>query len=128
MATIQDYTAKKTGSRSGKTSIPPAAKSLTKAADPLTYGVGLIQNLGQLTDAKLTGPLHALVVMFASGSPRDVVQVCQEILSEQLRIGPSAAKIDLDAILEGITKFSIKRSQELPGPTRYSRTRKGQET
>lgn len=54
--------------------------------------------------------------MFASGSPRDVIQVCQEILSEQLRIGPSAAKIDLDAILKGIAKFSIKRSQELLAP------------
>lgn len=80
------------------------------------FSSGKVQNLGQLTDAQLAGPLHALVVMFANGSPRDMIRVCQEILSEQLRIGPLAAKIDLDAILEGITKFSVKRSQELLAP------------
>jgi hypothetical protein len=50
---------------------------------------------------------------FAKGSPRDMIRVCQEILSEQLRIDPAAEKIGPEAVIEGITKFSGKRSEEL---------------
>jgi hypothetical protein len=77
------------------------------------FSEGRVKDLSQLTDADFAEPLHALVVMFANGSPRDMIRVCQEILSEQLRIDPSAEKIDPNAVLAGITKFSIKRSQEL---------------
>ena len=77
------------------------------------FSDGKVKDLGQLTDAELAGPLHALVVLFAKGSPRDMIRVCQEILSEQLRIKPSAEKIGIDAVVEGVTKFSSKRSREL---------------
>jgi hypothetical protein len=77
------------------------------------FSNGNVEDLGQLTDAQLADPLHSLVVLFANGSPRDMIRVCQEILSEQLRIDPASEKIGLDAVLEGITKFSTKRSQEL---------------
>jgi hypothetical protein len=52
------------------------------------FSGGKVQDLGQLTDADFAEPLHTLVVLFAKGSPRDMIRVCQEILSEQLRIDP----------------------------------------
>jgi predicted transcriptional regulator len=42
-----------------------------------------------------------------------MIRVCQEILSEQLRIDPAAGNIGFEAVIEGVTKFSGKRSQEL---------------
>jgi hypothetical protein len=77
------------------------------------FSEGKVKDLGQLTVADLAEPLHALVVLFAKGSPRDMIRVCQEILSEQLRIDPSAKDIGLDAVVEGVTRFSGKRSREL---------------
>ncbi len=77
------------------------------------FSNGKVGNLAQLTDADLAEPLHIIVVMFANGSPRDMIRVCQEILSEQLRIDPNSERISGTAILEGITKFSQNRTQEL---------------
>jgi predicted transcriptional regulator len=77
------------------------------------FSNGSVEDLGQLTDAELADPLHSSVVLFANRSPRDMIRVCQEILSEQLRMDPESKKIGIDAVLEGITKFSAKRSQEL---------------
>ena len=77
------------------------------------FSEGNVTNLGQLADSDLAEPLHAIVVLFASGSPRDMIRVCQEILSEQLRLDPESGKIGLDAIFDGIRKFTGKRTQEL---------------
>jgi predicted transcriptional regulator len=77
------------------------------------FSGGKVDDLGQLTDANLAEPLHFIIVLFANGSPRDMIRVCQEILSEQLRIDPSSKNLGYEALREGITKFSVKRSQEL---------------
>jgi hypothetical protein len=77
------------------------------------FSSGQVEDLGQLADAELARPLHFLVVLFAAGSPRDMVRVCQDILSEQLQVGPEDNRIGLQAILLGIDKFSTRRANEL---------------
>jgi hypothetical protein len=55
----------------------------------------------------------------ALAKPRDMIRICQEILSEQLQLNPESAKIEVHAILQGIAKFSTKRAQELLSPQVY---------
>ena len=80
---------------------------------PEVFSRGKVKDLGELTDANLARPLHLLVVLFAGGSPRDMIRICQDILSEQLQVGPEEEKIGLQAILLGIEKFSTRRAREL---------------
>jgi len=80
------------------------------------FSGGRVKDLSNLTDAKLAKPLQYLVVLFAFGSPRDMIRICQEILSEQLRLDPSSERFGVGAIIEGILKFSKQRAQEVAGP------------
>lgn len=75
-----------------------------------------VTNLGQLTEADLAAALQFTVVAFASGSPRDMIRACQEILSEQLQLNPDSEMIGARAILGGISKFSTHRAKELIPP------------
>jgi len=72
-----------------------------------------VRNLSQLTNADLAEPLQKVVVLFASGSPRDMIRVCQDIISEQLQINPGSDQIGLEAIVKGISTFSSRRANEL---------------
>jgi hypothetical protein len=78
-----------------------------------------VLDLSQLTNADLAKPLHFLVVLFAAGSPRDMIRICQEILAEQLQINPDSTVIEVDAVVQGISKFCTRRAQELLPPQIY---------
>ena len=80
------------------------------------FSGGKVKSLSDLTDAKLASPLQYFVVLFAFGSPRDMIRICQEILSEQLRIDPASARIGVRAIVDGILKFCKQKAQEIAGP------------
>jgi len=77
------------------------------------FSGGKVTDLGQLTNAELAAPLQTTVILFASGSPRDMIRVCQEILSEQLQLDPNSERIGIDAIMKGISAFSERRAGEL---------------
>jgi hypothetical protein len=72
-----------------------------------------VKDLRQLTDAALADPLQLLVVLFANGSPRDMIRICQYILSEQLQLDTDSEKIGIAAIEQGIGKFAGQRTREL---------------
>jgi hypothetical protein len=74
-----------------------------------------VKTLSDLTNAKLASPLQYLVVLFAFGSPRDMIRICQEMLSEQLRTDPSSERLEANAIVKGILKFSKQKAHELAG-------------
>lgn len=78
-----------------------------------------VHDLSQLTNAELAQPLHFLVVLFAEGSPRDMIRICQEIVAEQLQINPDSTSIEIDAIAQGISKFCIRRASEILSPAIY---------
>lgn len=79
------------------------------------FSSGQVKSLSDLTNETLAAPLQHLVVNFAYGSPRDMIRVCQEILSEQLRLDPTSERFGAEAILKGILKFSKQRAQEIGG-------------
>jgi len=79
------------------------------------FSAGQVKSLSDLTNENLASPLQHLVVMFANGSPRDMIRACQEILSEQLRADPTSERFGLEAIVKGLLKFSKQRGQEIGG-------------
>jgi hypothetical protein len=48
-----------------------------------------------------------------------MTRICQEILAEQLRINPDSTVIELDAVVQGISKFCTRRAQEVLPPQIY---------
>jgi hypothetical protein len=48
------------------------------------FSDGKAKSLAPLTEDRLANALGYIVVDFASGSPRDMIRVCQYILTEQL--------------------------------------------
>jgi hypothetical protein len=83
------------------------------------FSGGKVKDLAQLTEAGLAEPGHFLIVLFAEGSPRDVIRICQEILNEQLQINPEAKVIEVEAVTQGISKFCTRRGQEIVPPQIY---------
>jgi len=77
------------------------------------FSNGKVLDLSVLTNAAFAKPLQYLVILFAEGSPRDMIRICQEILAEQLQINPDSTVIEFDAIVQGISKFCTRRAQEL---------------
>jgi hypothetical protein len=80
------------------------------------FSEGRIKDLSQLTSANLATGLQVMVTIFASGSPRDMIRICQQIMSEQLQMDPDSEKIGVLAIIDGISKFSQARARELVPP------------
>jgi hypothetical protein len=83
------------------------------------FSEGQVHDLSQLTNAELAEPLHFLVVLVANGSPRDMIRICQEIVTEQLQINRDSTNIEIDAIAQGISKFCIRRASEILSPVIY---------
>jgi hypothetical protein len=83
------------------------------------FSQGRVKNIGKLTDTYLVRALQSLVVMFAAGSPRDMIRVCQKIVSEQMKLNAnpvlSSKFIELEAIEAGILDFARQRAGELAG-------------
>jgi predicted transcriptional regulator len=77
------------------------------------FSAGEVENLADLTDVHLAEPLQTLVVLFASGSPRDMIRVCQEIMTEQQKHDSTTSTIGFEAIVDGILGFSRQRALEL---------------
>jgi len=53
-----------------------------------------------------------------------MIRICQEILSEQLRINPSSEQIGVRAIVDGILKFCKQKAQEIAGADTLRELRK----
>jgi hypothetical protein len=77
------------------------------------FSEGKVKDLSQLTNAELVEPLQKLAVLFAGGSPRDMIRICREIVTEQLQVSPESTSIEMSAIVQGISKFCLRRAQEL---------------
>jgi hypothetical protein len=69
------------------------------------FSNGGVTELTQLAGHGTGQSLQYLVVLFANGSPRDMIRICQFMISEQLQIDSSAKQLSLRATIEGIAKF-----------------------
>lgn len=68
------------------------------------HSKGRLQKLSSVSE-DIGSSLDELVVAFSQRSPRNVIRICEKILSEQLRITPDAPKLTRDAINQGLTIY-----------------------
>ena len=57
--------------------------------------------------------IEQLLFTFAQGSPRDIIRICRQMVSEQLRINPYSGRIGIFAATEGFNKFCNDRAKEV---------------
>jgi hypothetical protein len=65
-----------------------------------------------------------LVVAFGQGSPRDIIRICRNIVSEQLRINPNSKSVSFDAVTAGFNSFCKQRADEVVSEHILSELRK----
>jgi hypothetical protein len=65
-----------------------------------------------------------LVLTFCHGSPRDMIRICQQMVSEQLRLAPEARGIGLEGVTEGFNVFCNERAVEVVPDNIMSELRK----
>lgn len=53
------------------------------------------------------------VIVFSHGSPRDMIRICGQMVSEQLRIDSSLRRITIPAVTIGFNIFCKKRAEEV---------------
>lgn len=79
----------------------------------LVYSDGQISNLNSLSETTKPYPIDELAFIFANHSPRDLIRIGLQILTEQVEINSESDKIQSAAIYNGISKFCSKRVDEL---------------
>jgi hypothetical protein len=79
------------------------------------YSDGRIDSVNDLICPDVNIDLHRLVCYFAAGSPRDMIRICQAIVSEQTRLRADDSCITAESMWLGIRLFSNVRSEELFG-------------
>lgn len=80
-----------------------------------TYSSGKIEDLNKLTCSDLEIDAHAMVAFLAFGSPRDMIRICDQIISQQTRIDTNAECIDEKSFWSAIKVFADERAEELYG-------------
>jgi hypothetical protein len=79
----------------------------------LAYSNDKVSTLGQLQDLKSYYPIDDLALIFANHSPRDMIRIGAQIISEQQEIDLHSQKISPDAVYRGIEKFCSRRATEV---------------
>jgi hypothetical protein len=92
----------------------------------LAFSKGKVSCLDQVSDP-LNPIVDMLSVIFANQSPRDMIRVGAQIISEQQEINISSGKISNLAVFRGIEKFCSKRSVEILTPNTLNDLRKIQQ-
>lgn len=82
-----------------------------------TYSSGNIRELSQLLSSVFsqgaTEAVENLLLTFSHSSPRDLVRICGQMVTEQLRLDPYTGKICIDAVTTGFNRFCSDRSKEV---------------
>jgi hypothetical protein len=77
------------------------------------YSDGRINDFSKIVTHNLPVDINSLIIRFAQKSPRNVIRIIQDIISEQLEIGQNKRKISQEAITKGISNFSKKNTIEI---------------
>lgn len=84
-------------------------KMLSKRLE--AYSNNKIDNFSQIVEYGYD--INQIIILFAQKSPRDVIRIIQDIISEQREINPNARKISKKAIMRGLDVFSEKKAREI---------------
>lgn len=93
----------------------------------LAYSQNQIKLLSDISEPIQPVDIDQLSVIFASKSPRDMIRIGAQILSEQREKSSESKLIDTSSVYKGIDKFSEKRTSELLSPKSIHELRRVQE-
>jgi hypothetical protein len=57
--------------------------------------------------------IDRIVVLFAQGSPRNIIRICKEIFDQQSEVSPSSNKISTEALVRGFESFAKNYTNEI---------------
>lgn len=77
------------------------------------YSHSKITDLSQIVDYDFGIDINIIIIIFAQKSPRDVIRILQDVISEQRELNPYARKISYQAVMKGVEVFSYKKSSEI---------------
>lgn len=77
------------------------------------YSGGKVAHLHDIAELLPRFSIDELALVFANHSPRDMIRIGAQIMSEQQEIDPLSNRISRRAIFTGIDKFCARRSGEL---------------
>jgi hypothetical protein len=75
-----------------------------------------IRSLTELLEPNASLTFDRLVIYFALGSPRTIIRICKEIVDQQSEMNPSATKISVPAVFQGIEVFAANFANENVDP------------
>lgn len=81
------------------------------------YSSNRVRDFSQLLASDMSGgakeAVESLLLTFSHGSPRDLIRICGQMVTEQLRLDPHSNRISLNAITEGFNRFCKDRAKEV---------------
>ncbi|MFD3445131.1 P-loop ATPase, Sll1717 family [Microbacteriaceae bacterium 4G12] len=77
------------------------------------FSDGVITSFNDLIDPSSKLDVHLLLAYLSHGSPRDMIRMAEEIISEHTRTSGSADEISEITVFKGVLAFSKRRSTEL---------------
>lgn len=86
-------------------------KMLSKRLE--AYSSNRIKDFSKIVNYNLPVDINSLIIRFAQKSPRNVIRIIQDIVSEQIEINNSSRKISMEAVERGINSFSKKSIREI---------------
>lgn len=79
----------------------------------LAYSGGKIARLSSVSEYMSPYSIDALILIFANHSPRDMIRIGAQVISEQQEVDLYSQKIEAPATYKGIEKFCSARSTEI---------------
>jgi hypothetical protein len=79
----------------------------------LAYSGKRIERLSQISIPHIPHTIDELCFIFSSQSPRDIIRIGDQILSEQQEIDPNSTSLSEPAIYKALDKFCTKRAAEI---------------
>lgn len=76
------------------------------------YSDNRINDFSKITTCNLPVDINSLIIRFAQKSPRNIIRIIQNIISEQREINQNKRKISQEAIIKGINNFSKNNAVE----------------
>lgn len=84
----------------------------------MVFSNGQVDSFNSLVDPRSTLDVHALLAYLCRDSPRDLIRMAEQIVSEHTRSHGASDFISESTVLRGVVEFSQQRTNELYGQYR----------
>jgi hypothetical protein len=77
------------------------------------HSANKVTTLTSISDVDARGDVDSIVVLFAQGSPRNIIRICKEILDQQSELDSSSDRISAEAVIRGFEVFARNYTNEI---------------